>query len=150
MANLSTAWSINEVELLAMKSKGIYIALVALLLSHGVWPATPTLAAHHAATMFDTTKVVEVKGTVKELQWTNPHIWIQIEVQKSPDLREEWSIEGGGPNSLSRQGWRPTTFKPGEVVVLRINPMRDGTNAGLFVGAKFPDGTTLGRWDPQP
>ena len=106
--------------------------------------------AHHAATMFDTTKVVEIKGTVKELQWTNPHIWIQIYVEKPDGGRDEWSIEGGGPNSLSRQGWRPTTFKPGDVVSLRINPMRDGSTAGLFVGAKFSNATTLGRWDPQP
>ena len=103
--------------------------------------------AHHAATMFDTAKVIEVSGTVKELQWTNPHIWIQIYVQGTSGSREEWSIEGGGPNTLSRQGWRPTTFKPGETVTFRINPMRDGTPAGLFVGAKFSDGKTLGRWE---
>jgi hypothetical protein len=100
--------------------------------------------------MFDIAKVIQIKGTVKELQWTNPHIWIQIHVEKPDGTREEWSIEGGGPNSLSRQGWRPTTFKPGDVVTLRINPMRDGSNAGLFVGAKFSNATTLGRWDPQP
>ena len=108
------------------------------------------LWGHHAATMFDTTKVIEITAKVKELQWTNPHIWIQIEVQSADGVRQEWSIEGGGPNSLSRQGWRPTTFKPGETVTLRINPMRDGTNAGLFVGVKFSDGKTLGRWDAQP
>ena len=108
------------------------------------------ILGHHAATMFDTTKVIEITAMVKELQWTNPHIWIQIEVQNAAGVRQEWSIEGGGPNSLSRQGWRPTTFKPGETVTLRINPMRDGTNAGLFVGVKFSDGKTLGRWDAQP
>jgi hypothetical protein len=108
-----------------------------------------SLVAHHAATMFDTTKVIEVTAKVKEFQWTNPHIWIQIEVQSTSGARQEWSIEGGGPNSLSRQGWRPTTFTPGETVTLRINPMRDGTHAGLFVGAKFADGKTLGRWEAQ-
>src|SRR5688500_8229930 len=104
-------------------------------------PASPA-AAHHAATMFDTTKVIELTATIKELQWTNPHIWIQVYVQKPDGTREEWSIEGGGPNSLSRQGWRPTTFKPGEVVTMRINPMRDGTPAGLFVGVRFADAKT--------
>ena len=107
------------------------------------------LAAHHSAAMFDNTKVLELSGTVKEMQWTNPHIWIQVYVQKA-GAREEWSIEGGGPNTLSRQGWRPTSFKPGAAVTIRINPMRDGTSAGLFVGAKFADGSTLGRWDAQP
>ena len=57
---------------------------------------------------------------------------------------QEWSIEGGGPNSLSRNGWRPTTFKPGDAVSIRVNPMRDGSLGGLFVGAKLADGKTIG------
>jgi hypothetical protein len=98
--------------------------------------------------MFDNSKVKEITGTVKEFQWTNPHVWIQVYVQSPAGGREEWSIEGGGPNSLSRQGWRVTTFKPGEVVTIRVNPMKDGTNAGLFIGAKFSDAKTIGRWEP--
>src|ERR1700704_6691622 len=64
------------------------------------------LAAHHSAAMFDDGKVVEVNGTIKEVQWTNPHIWIQVIVD-SNDQKTEWSIEGGSSNSLSRNGWRP-------------------------------------------
>jgi hypothetical protein len=96
--------------------------------------------------MFDREKVVELKGTVKELQWSNPHIWIQVVVQEN-GAAKEWSLEGGSPNTLSRQGWRSTTFKPGDEVTFRFNPMKDGTAAGAFVGAKFSDGKTLGRWD---
>jgi hypothetical protein len=104
------------------------------------------LSAHHSASMFDDTKVVELKGTVKELQWANPHIWLQIVVDDR-GRKTEWSLEGGSPNSLSRQGWRATTFKPGDVVTVRLNPMKDGTPAGAFIGAKFEaDGRTIGRW----
>jgi hypothetical protein len=103
------------------------------------------LLAHHSAAMFDPSKTTEVTGTVKELQWTNPHIWIQVNVDKT-GAKEEWSFEGGSPNSLSRQGWRKTSFTPGQAVTIRYNPMRDGTHAGQFVAAKFADGTTLGRW----
>jgi hypothetical protein len=132
-----------------MKTKGISFVVLGLAFAIGAH-FVPTALAHHAATMFDTTKVIEMTATVKELQWTNPHVWIQVYVQKANGNREEWSIEANGPNSLSRQGWRPTSFKPGEVVTLRVNPMRDGTSAGLFVGVKFANETTLGRWDPQP
>lgn len=104
-------------------------------------------AAHHSAAMFDDAKVVELKGTVKELQWANPHIWLQIIVD-ADGKKTEWSLEGGSPNSLSRQGWRATTFKPGDVVTVRFNPMKDGTPAGAFVGARFDaDGRTIGRWE---
>lgn len=104
------------------------------------------LHAHHSAAMFDDAKVVELTGTVKELQWTNPHIWLQVIVDDK-GVKTEWSLEGGSPNTLSRRGWRSTTFKPGDIVTVRFNPMKDGTPAGGFVGAKFADGRTIGRWD---
>jgi hypothetical protein len=106
----------------------------------------PAALAHHSAAMFDDTKVLELKGTVKELQWTNPHIWLQVIVEDQ-GKKTEWSIEGGSPNSLSRQGWRATTFKAGDRIAVRISPMKDGTAAGNFIGARWDaDGKTLGRW----
>ena len=114
-------------------------ALVLVGLLGAVWP----LAAHHSASMFDDTKLVELSGTVKALQWTNPHIWLQVIIDDT-----EWSLEGGSPNSLSRQGWRSTTFKAGDVVTVRLRPMKDGTAAGQFIGAKFAaDGHTVGSWE---
>jgi hypothetical protein len=116
-----------------------------VLLAAGVVLATQTVIAHHSASMFDDEKVLELTGTVKELQWTNPHIWIQVVVDDK-GVKKEWSLEGGSPNSLSRNGWRSTTFKPGDVVTVRLNPMKDGTPAGQFIAAKFADGKTIGRW----
>jgi len=111
-----------------------------------LWMAAPLLA-HHSSAMFDPAKMTELTGTIKELQWTNPHIWIQIVAKNTAGAKEEWSIEGGSPNTLSRQGWQKTTFKPGDAVTIRVNPMRDGTHAGQFVAAKLADGKTLGRWE---
>jgi hypothetical protein len=107
--------------------------------------AVPAVA-HHSASMFDDTKVLEKKGVVKELQWTNPHVWLQVIIDEG-GKKTEWSLEGGSPNTLSRQGWRATTFKAGDVVTVRFNPMKDGSAGGLFIGAKFEtDGKTIGRW----
>jgi Family of unknown function (DUF6152) len=118
-------------------------ASFALAALGAAWP----LPAHHSAAMFDDAQVVEVSGTVKELQWTNPHIWLQVLVNDG-GKRTEWSIEGGSPNSLSRQGWRSTTFKPGDEVIVRLHPMKDGTAAGSFLGAKFAaDERTVGQWE---
>ena len=108
--------------------------------------ALPALG-HHSTSMFDEERVVELKGTVKELQWTNPHIWLQVVVEANGSPTE-WSLEGGSPNSLSRQGWRSTTFKPGDEIAVRLNPMRDGAPGGRFIGARFEaDGRTIGRWE---
>ena len=121
-------------------------ALAALVAAGVVCVAVRPLVAHHSAAMFDNQKTTELTGTVKEFQWTNPHVWIQVNVEKA-GVKEEWSVEGGSPNSLSRNGWRKSTFSPGAAVTIRVNPMRDGTHAGNFVGAKFADGKTLGRWE---
>jgi hypothetical protein len=112
----------------------------------GLCLAAQSALAHHSAAMFDPEKVKELTGTIKEFQWKNPHVWIQVYVQNAAGVKEEWSIEGGGPNSLSRQGWRPTSFKPGDVVTIKVNPMKDGSTGGQFIGAKLSDGKTLGNW----
>ena len=96
--------------------------------------------------MFDTNRTIEKRVVIKEFQWTNPHVWIQVYIDNGEGVQQEWSIEGLGPNGLSRKGWRPTTFKPGEVIDLKFYPMTDGSVGGAFVGAKFASGETLGRW----
>lgn len=102
--------------------------------------------AHHSSAMFDKAVVTEVAATVIEFQWTNPHVWIEILVTDDAGNDVQWSIEGLGPNSLFRAGWRPNSFETGDEITIRFNPMRDGSNAGGFVGARFADGSTIGNW----
>lgn len=117
-------------------------AVATLLLVAGGLPTY----AHHSSAMFDKAVVREVSATVKEFQWTNPHVWIQVMIENDAGKLEEWSIEAGGPNTLFRRGWRPNSFKPGDSVQLKFNPMLDGSEAGGFIGAKLSDGKTLGKW----
>jgi len=103
--------------------------------------------AHHSAAGFDNTKVKEITGTIKEFQFKNPHSWIQVIVEDDKGQKTEWSVEWGSPNNLGRQGIRPSTFPPGATVTIRLNPMDNGGPAGGFIGARFPDGKTVGRWE---
>lgn len=118
-------------------------AIVALLLAM----VPLSVPAHHSAAMFDKNKVIEAQATVREFQWTNPHVWIEITITNEDGESEDWSIEGLGTNSLFRKGWRPTSFAYGQRIMIRFNPMRDGSAAGGFIGAMFEDGSTLGKWD---
>ena len=111
-----------------------------------ILPAMGIVDAHHSNAMFDKSVVRHETVTVKEFQWTNPHVWIQVYVKNENGEQEEWSIEGGGPNTLFRRGWRPGSFKPGDVVEVKFNPMLDGSHAALFVAAKLADGRILGNW----
>jgi hypothetical protein len=123
-----------------MKSSDMMRAAAAAL---GLFSA-PVLA-HHSGNMFDSQKEVVLDGTIKEFQWSNPHIWIQINVPNGKGGVDEWSVEGGSPNLVGRQGWKRSSFKTGDKVVLTIHPMRSGEPGGSFVSAVFADGRTLGR-----
>jgi hypothetical protein len=105
----------------------------------------PTVA-HHSGAGFNSDEITEITGTIKEFQFTNPHTWIQVIVTDEQGAEQEWSVEWGSPNSLARRGVRPSTFPEGALVTMRINPMANGAPAGGFVGARFPDGTTVGDW----
>jgi hypothetical protein len=109
--------------------------------------AGSSVQAHHSDAMFEREKVLELSGTVKEFQFTNPHTWIQVEVEDDAGNVKEWSLEWGSPNQLGRQGIRPSTFPAGAAVTIRTNPMKDGSAGGAFIGARLADGTTIGNWD---
>jgi len=117
------------------------LAIAGLLVS--IQPAL----AHHSGAEFDATKMVEIKGTIKEFQFKNPHTWIQVMVDDGKGKEVEWSLEWGAPNSLGRQGYRPSTFPPGAKVTMRFRPMKNGAPAGMFIAAKFADGKTIGTWE---
>lgn len=117
------------------------LLLPCLLLAGAALPAV----AHHSFSMFDETKEVVLKGAVKEFQWSNPHTWIQLNVTDASGNVVEWSIEGGSPNLVGRQGWKRNTFKPGDQVEVTIHPLRDGQPGGSFMRAVLADGRTLGR-----
>ena len=96
--------------------------------------AAPALA-HHSFAMFDAQKTVTLEGTVKDFQWTNPHTWIQIILNDPSGKEVEWSVEGGSPNGLVRQGWSRHSMKPGDKASIVIHPLKDGTNGGALVRA---------------
>jgi len=125
----------------SLKTLAAPMAFGAVLAALSAAPAP----AHHSFAMFDRDKQITIKGTVKEFQWTNPHVFIQIMIPGADGKPQEWSVEGGPPNMLFRQGWEPTTFKPGDQVTLVINPLKSGERGGNFVFANLANGKTVGN-----
>ena len=75
-------------------------------------------AAHHSFAPFDTNAQKTVTGTVKQFDWTNPHIYTHVEAKDETGKLVVYRVEGGPPNSLFRQGWRKDTLKVGETVTV--------------------------------
>lgn len=100
-------------------------------------------AAHHSTAMFDFSKAVEIKGTIKEFQWTNPHTWTKVDVEGAGSVVVQYGLEGMSPNYLSRNGWSKRTLKTGDKVTLQVYPLKDGRPGGFMVSVKLADGTVL-------
>jgi hypothetical protein len=105
-------------------------------------------AAHHSFAMFDQRKIVTLDGTVHQFQWTNPHAFIELDVENR-GRTQRWSIELNSPNNLTRQGWRRSSLKAGERISVRIAPLRNGNPGGLFLDLRKPDGRVLDSGLPK-
>jgi hypothetical protein len=105
--------------------------------------------AHHSFAMFDMKKIVSYKGTIKEVQWTNPHVWVELTVQEK-DGPVTYSFEGAAIAVLKRVGWTRNSVKPGDVVTLVGHPYKDGRPGGSIDHLILPDGSKLGTGDAIP
>jgi Family of unknown function (DUF6152) len=121
-----------------MLKDSISAAAVAAIVA-AVVPAS----AHHSDAMFAPDKEVVLNGTVKEFQYTNPHSWIQLVVPGANGASAEWSIETGAPIVLLRAGIKPTALQPGEKIVLRAHPLKDGGLGGSLIDVTKEDGSKL-------
>ena len=109
-----------------------FAALAALGL--GLW-AGPALA-HHSFAMFDRDHPGVLTGTVKQLNWSNPHIALMVYRDVKPgEAPEVWTFESGSPGNLTRAGWTSHSLNPGDRVEIRYLPLRGGGNAGEVVTA---------------
>jgi hypothetical protein len=114
--------------------------LSALMASLAV--AAPALA-HHSYAMFDMKKEIEVRGTVKEFHWTNPHSLLVLVSSDGTGGATSVFIEMNGPGYLVRNGWKRESLKPGDAVTATIHPMLDGSPGGDLVKVVLPDGHEL-------
>jgi hypothetical protein len=103
-------------------------------LGFGLFAAAAPLLAHHAVSAeFDRNKPITFTGTVKKVDWMNPHIYTHIEAKDANGKTVVYEVEGGAPNSLFRNGWRPDTLKPGETVT--VSGSRAKNEASFRVGS---------------
>jgi len=89
--------------------------------------------AHHSFAMFDPSKTVAFRGTIKDFQWSNPHavVWVIPEPQAGVEAAP-WTIELTSPGNLTRMGWNRHALKAGDRVDVEINPLRDGQHGGAL------------------
>jgi hypothetical protein len=107
--------------------------------------------AHHSFAMFDHEHQVKLTGTVKHFQWTNPHVYIEMDGKNVKDEKGEMkhlSIECASPGILTRIGWKFNMVKPGDTITVIIAPLRTGEPGGLLKQITLSDGRKFGNGGP--
>ena len=117
------------------------IAVLAASLTLGLGGAA---AAHHSGAAYDLEHPKTMEGTVKSVNWTNPHITFVIESDaKDGEPARSWVFEVSSPGVLTRSGWTKRSLQPGDHAVFRYAPLRDGTLGGFLLRVTLPDGQEL-------
>jgi hypothetical protein len=121
-------------------TRTILLAFGALVAQLGAGQAS----AHHSfAAVFDSNQSVELTGTVKRVEWMNPHVWIYLDVPNADGAVEEWAFEMGSPNRLTRYGWHQNSLPEGQVVTIAASRARDGSRKAAVETVTLPSGERL-------
>lgn len=99
--------------------------------------------AHHGSSNYDLSKAVSVKGTVIRFDFINPHSAIHLEAKDDKGNAEQWLIEADSPNNLARTGWTRDSLKPGDMVTVVGNRLKDGSKVMRLQKVIFSDGKEL-------
>jgi len=101
--------------------------------------------AHHSFAMFDHDHQLKLTGTVAYFQWTNPHVYIQLDAIEAGGKIKHYTIECANPGLLDRAGWKWNMIKKGDRVTTIIAPLRTGEPGGLLKQITLPDGRKFGN-----
>jgi hypothetical protein len=117
---------------------GLLITMAAFGLVLAEMPA----AAHHSfAAEYDSNNLITLTGVITKVEWTNPHMYIHLDV-KGPDGKVvSWALEGYPPNTLKRTGFTRDILKEGATVTMTAYKAKDGSNTGAGREITFSDGS---------
>jgi hypothetical protein len=99
--------------------------------------------AHHSEPLYDMKHPVTITGVVSRVEWSNPHVYLYLNVNSEKGATEEWSIELSAPHSLQHYGWTTTAVKPGDRVTCTGGRSKSGARALRGALVELPDGRKL-------
>jgi hypothetical protein len=118
-----------------MKKRNIFIVILFCM-----W--TSAAAAHHSHSMFDMTKEISITGAVTTFSYRNPHVFLHLDVKDEKGAVANWAVEMSNITNMQSRGIFLSTFKPGDVVTVKMNPLKDGRLGGNYTSVTAADGKT--------
>ena len=113
-----------------------------------IFLAAGSAPAHHSFAIYDNENQVKWVGKVAHFQWTNPHVYIELDVPQPSGEPKHYTIECANPGILSRIGWKFNMIKPGDTVTVIVAPLRTGEPGALLKQVTLQDGRVFGNGGP--
>ncbi len=131
-----------------MAGRGFSMALLALLLMR------PAAAHHSFSAEFEADKTAELRGTVTQVWWANPHVRYRLQTQVG-GATQEWELQASSVTALMALGWKQDTVKVGDELKVSGQVGRNGARKLYVRAIERADGIKLltGRGDgnqPDP
>ena len=117
--------------------------LIALAAACFLLAAARVFGHHSFSAEFDGSKLIELKGVVTKIDWTNPHVYFYLDVKDEKGNITNWGCEAASPGSLHRQGWTRDSLKVGDQVIVGGYPARDGSKLADARRVTLPDGRRI-------
>jgi hypothetical protein len=118
--------------------KGMSALLVLSLMT------TLSVEAHHSRASFVLDDTIRINGTVTEVSWRNPHVYLVVRSTGPDGQTEEWTLESHSVSGLERNGWSKDAITVGDEVRVQANPNRDpAVKFGLLESIERDDGAVF-------
>ena len=97
----------------------IQLATICVLCA-GILSVSGPASAHHGSRVsYDLTSTVTLKGILKEINYSNPHVYFTFDVKDDKGHVTEWAAETDPPIMMERRyGWSKRYLKPGDEVTI--------------------------------
>jgi hypothetical protein len=105
-------------------------------------------SAHHSFAPFEDSLQITLSGTVTSFQWTNPHVYIELEAADDSGEARRWLIECANTTILNRVGWKWNMIREGDRIDVIVAPLRNGEPAALLKRVRLADGSEIGNGGP--
>jgi hypothetical protein len=105
--------------------------------------AVSAFGHHSEAAEYDSTKPVKITGTIKKVEWQNPHVWFYVDVKDENGKITTWGFSAAPPGALMRRGITKEALTLGAVVNVEGSRARDGSNNASGRNVRFADGRNV-------
>jgi hypothetical protein len=113
--------------------------------------ASAEAQAHHSRAHFRVDETITLEGTITEVSWRSPHIYVAVDVVDDAGVPKTWTLEGHSIPGSIRVGWKQDSVKVGDRAVIVAHPNRDPDKTfGMLYSATLADDSTYYAYSVPP